>query len=87
MYKKRLETLKNKCVKDLKVLNDKLEKIQKYKNGYYEIFLIENDINVQLQVIEKNLKNDGEKKLLEEMKNNFINLKKELCDIRGEELI
>ena len=85
MYKKKLEAQKKECCKELKILNEKLNKIQKYKKGYYELFLIENDINIQLQLIEKNLKNDGEKKLYKDMKKDFKNLRKELAEIRGEE--
>ena len=85
MYKKKLETLKKQCCKDLKILNEKLDKSQKNKKGYYELFIIENDINLQLELIKKNIKNDGEKNLYKEMKRDFQNLKKELAEMRGEE--
>ncbi len=46
-YEKKLETLKKQCCKELKILNSKLDEAQKNKKGYYELFIIENDINIQ----------------------------------------
>ena len=84
MYKYKLETLKKKCCKDLKILNDKINKAEKFKKGYYELFLIESEIKLQLELIQRNLKNDGEKKLYKDMKKDYKNLCKELAEIRGE---
>ena len=83
-YKERLESLKKQCCKELKVLNSKLDKAQKHKKGYYELFIIENDINIQLELIERNIKNDEEKSRHDILKNEFLELKKELARIRGE---
>ena len=83
-YEKRLEELKKQCCKELKILDNKLDKAQKNKKGYYELFLIENDINIQLELIERNIKNEEEENKYEKMKNEFIELKKELAIIRGE---
>ena len=85
IYEKKLETLKKECCKELKVLNNKLDKAQKNKKGYYELFIIENDINIQLELIEKNLKNDEEKAHHDKLKNEFYELKKEVANIRGED--
>ena len=83
-YEKKLETLKKQCCKELKILNSKLDDAQKNKKGYYELFIIENDINIQLELIERNIKNEEEKNKYERMKNEFLELKKELAFIRGE---
>ena len=83
-YEKKLESLKKECCKELKILNSKLDNAQKNKKGYYELFLIENDINIQLELIERNIKNEEEENKYEKMKTEFIELKKELAIIRGE---
>jgi len=83
-YEKKLETLKKQCCKELKILNSKLDEAQKNKKGYYELFIIENDINIQLELIERNIKNEEEKNKYEKLKNEFLELKKELAFIRGE---
>ena len=79
-----MDSLQKKGCKELKQLNGKLDKIQKYKKGYYELFLIENDINIQLELLERNLKDEGEKHLYNKMKKDFQNLREELSKIRGE---
>ena len=84
-YEKKLEELKMKCCKELKILDNKLDKSQKNKKGYYELFIIENDINIKLELIENNIKNDEEKAHHDKLKSEFIELKKELAHIRGEE--
>ena len=84
-YEKKLETLKKQCCKELKILNSKLDEAQKNKKGYYELFIIENDINIKLELIENNIKNDEEKAHHDKLKSEFIELKKELAHIRGEE--
>ena len=83
-YEKKLETLKKQCCKELKILNSKLDEAQKNKKGYYELFIIENDINIQLELIERNIKNEEEKNKYKKLKNEFLELKKELAFIRGE---
>ena len=83
-YENKLETLKKQCCKELKILNSKLDEAQKNKKGYYELFIIENDINIQLELIERNIKNEEEKNKYEKLKNEFLELKKELAFIRGE---
>ena len=83
-YEKKLETLKKQCCKELKILNSKLDEAQKNKKGYYELFIIENDINIQFELIERNIKNEEEKNKYEKLKNEFLELKKELAFIRGE---
>ena len=85
IYEKKLDELKKKCCKELKILDNKLEKAQKNKKGYYELFIIENDINIKLELIENNIKNDEEKAHHDKLKSEFIELKKELAQIRGEE--
>ena len=84
-YEKKLEELKKQCCKELKTLDNKLDKAQKNKKGYYELFIIENDINIKLELIENNIKNDEEKAHHDKLKSEFIELKKELAHIRGEE--
>ena len=84
-YEKRLEELKKQICKELKILDNKLDKAQKNKKGYYELFIIENDINIKLELIENNIKNDEEKAHHDKLKTEFIELKKELAHIRGEE--
>ena len=83
-YEKKLENLKKQCCKELKILNNKLDKAQKNKKGYYELFIIENDINIQLELIEKNIKNESEKNKHDRLMNEFLELKRELANIRGE---
>ena len=83
-YEKKLESLKKECCKELKTLNNKLDKAQKNKKGYYELFIIENDINIQLELIENNIKNDEERAHHDKLKKEFYELKKELANIRGE---
>ena len=83
-YEKKLENLKKQCCKELKILNNKLDKAQKNKKGYYELFIIENDINIQLELIEKNIKNENEKNKHDRLMNEFLELKRELANIRGE---
>ena len=83
-YEKKLEESKKQCCKELKILDNKLDKAQKNKKGYYELFIIENDINIQLELIERNIKNEEEKNKYEKLKNEFLELKKELAFIRGE---
>ena len=83
-YEKKLENLKKQCCKELKILNKKLDKAQKNKKGYYELFIIENDINIQLELIEKNIKNENEKNKHDRLMNEFLELKRELANIRGE---
>ena len=84
-YEKKLDELKKQCCKELKILDNKLDKSQKNKKGYYELFIIENDINIKLELIENNIKNDEEKAHHDKLKSEFIELKKELAHIRGEE--
>ena len=84
-YEKRLEELKKQICKEFKILDNKLDKAQKNKKGYYELFIIENDINIKLELIENNIKNDEEKAHHDKLKSEFIELKKELAQIRGEE--
>ena len=84
-YEKKLDELKKQCCKELKTLDNKLDKAQKNKKGYYELFIIENDINIKLELIENNIKNDEEKAHHDKLKTEFIELKKELAHIRGEE--
>ena len=85
-YKNKLNELKDICCKELNILNEKLDKSKDCKYGYYELFLIENEINVQLEIIKKkmNNNNDAEKKLYSKMKTDFKNLKNDLAKIRGE---
>ena len=83
-YEEKVKSLKKQCIKELKILNSKLDNAQKNKKGYYELFIIENDINIQLELIERNIKNEQEKNRYERMKNEFIALKKELAYTRGE---
>ena len=84
-YEKKLDELKKQCCKELKILDNKLDKAQKNKKGYYELLIIENDINIKLELIENNIKNDEEKAHHDKLKSEFIELKKELAQIRGEE--
>ena len=84
-YEKKLDELQKQCCKELKILGNKLNKAQKNKKGYYELFIIENDINIKLELIGNNIKNDGEKAHHDKLKSEFIELKKELAHIRGEE--
>ena len=86
-YKKKLEELKKQITKELKLLNNKLDKAQKNKKGYYELFIIENDINIKLELVERNLKTDEEKAHHNKLKNEFFELKNDLANIRGEELL
>ena len=83
-YEEKVKSLKKQCIKELKILNSKLDNAKKNKKGYYELFIIENDINIQLELIERNIKNEQEKNRYERMKNEFIALKKELAYTRGE---
>ena len=83
-YEKKLENLKKQCCKELKILNEKIDKSQKNKKGYYELFIIENDLNIQLELMERNVKNDEERALWEHKKNEFGELRKKLAEIRGE---
>ena len=84
-YEEKVKSLKKQCIKELKILNSKLDNAQKNKKGYYELFIIENDINIKLELIENNIKNDEEKAHHDKLKSEFIELKKELAQIRGEE--
>ena len=83
---KKLEDLKKQCCKELKILNEKIEKSQKNKKGYYELFIIENDLNFEFELMERNIKNDEERALWEIKKNEFDELRRELAEIRGEVL-
>ena len=85
-YEKKLEDLKKQCCKELKILNEKIEKSQKNKKGYYELFIIENDLNFEFELMERNIKNDEERALWEIKKNEFDELRRELAEIRGEVL-
>ena len=83
-YKNKLNELQNVCCRELNILNEKLDESKKYKFGYYELFLIRNEISVQLEIIKKKISNDEEKKLYSKMKKEFKDLNNELAKIRGE---
>ena len=74
---------RNKIIKEMHQLNDKIEEFEKTKANHYHVFAVCDDISKTFKKVKKNIKTDKEKDLYDILYKDYTNLIKEYEEIRG----
>jgi Mg2+ and Co2+ transporter CorA len=83
---KELKELRKKIVKDLNLINSKLEKCKKFKYNHNKIFLLFEEIMDQFEEVKKKINTKSEMNLYNKFMNRFMDLKSRYENISGTEL-
>ncbi len=81
-----VKELRKKIVKDLNLINSKLEKCKKFKYNHNKIFLLFEEIMEQFEQIKKKINTKLEMHLYNIFMNRFMDLKTKYENISGSEL-
>ena len=77
---------RNKIKKELNLLNEKIDELEKSKANHYHVFTVCEDISKIFKKIKKEIKTDKENELYDILYKDYSNLIKEYESIRGGEL-
>ena len=77
---------RNKIKKELNLLNEKIDELEKSKANHYHVFTVCEDISKTFKKIKKEIKTDKENELYDILYKDYSNLIKEYESIRGGEL-
>ena len=83
---KELKELRKKIVKDLNLINSKLEKCKKFKYNHNKIFLLFEEIMDKFKKKKKKINTKSEMNLYNKFMNRFMDLKSRYENISGTEL-